>query len=70
MRRLFIRLILALLLFSAPALAQQATRWLGTWAASPMGAPVNLAAVTGQYYLSQPGSDQRGWIDVACRTDQ
>jgi lysophospholipase L1-like esterase len=43
MHRLFARLFLASLLFSAPALiAQQATRWLGTWAASPMSSPVGF----------------------------
>ncbi len=47
MHRLFARFVQASLpislLFSAPVLvAQQATRWVGTWAASPMGAPVNF----------------------------
>jgi hypothetical protein len=44
MHRLFARVVQAsLLLFSAPVLvAQQAPRWVGTWAASPMGAPVNF----------------------------
>ena len=44
MHRLFARFVQAsLLLFSAPVLvAQQAPRWVGAWAASPMGAPVNF----------------------------
>ena len=43
MHRLFARLVLASLLFSAQILvAQDAPRWVGTWASSPMGAPVNF----------------------------
>jgi lysophospholipase L1-like esterase len=43
MRRFLTRLSLSLLLIAAPALpAQQPVpRWVGTWAASPMGEPVN-----------------------------
>src|SRR6202161_1291977 len=43
MRRFLTRLSLSLLLIAAPALpAQQpAPRWIGTWAASPMGEQVN-----------------------------
>jgi lysophospholipase L1-like esterase len=43
MNRFFARLFLSLLLIAAPALHAQeaAPRWIGTWAASPMGEPVN-----------------------------
>jgi len=43
MHRLFARFALIPLLFAAPVvLAQEAHRWVGTWAASPMGASVNF----------------------------
>lgn len=43
MHRLFVRASLSLLLLAAPALQAQESpaRWLGTWATSPMGDPVN-----------------------------
>jgi len=43
MSRLFARCALFLLLCCAPpSFAQESTRWVGTWASSPMGAPVNF----------------------------
>jgi lysophospholipase L1-like esterase len=43
MHRLFARFVLLPLLVFAPTLiAQESPRWVGTWASSPMGAPVNF----------------------------
>jgi lysophospholipase L1-like esterase len=43
MHRLFARAALLLAVACTPALfAQNSPRWIGTWAASPMGAPVNF----------------------------
>ncbi len=43
MHRLFVRAVFVLGIFSVPALfAQEPARWVGTWSASPMGAPVNF----------------------------
>lgn len=43
MHRLFVRTVVVLGIFSGPALfAQEPARWVGTWSASPMGAPVNF----------------------------
>jgi lysophospholipase L1-like esterase len=43
MHRPFVRTVLILGIFSVPALfAQEPARWVGTWSASPMGAPVNF----------------------------